>query len=173
MSLSRGGDQAVVKDRVNFNFYGGRAKETEHRSKVRSRVTANSLLELIGQSSKVFIMGHKNADLDAVGAAVGICCLARKCGVKAKIAIDPEHNASRSLIERLQKEEAYKAAFVSPAEAKQLADGRTLLVVVDTNRPEQVEDAELLEKCNRVAVIDHHRVAATYIHNAALGFIEP
>lgn len=173
IALSRGGDQAVVKNQMSFEFFGGRGIEVEKRTKVKSRVMANTLAELMRDSSQVLVMGHRFADLDAVGAAVGICCLARKCGVKAKIAIDPEHNASRSLIERLQKEEAYKAAFVSPAEAKQLADGRTLLVVVDTNRPEQVEDAELLEKCNRVAVIDHHRVAATYIHNAALGFIEP
>ncbi len=173
IALSRGGDQAVVKNQMSFEFFGGRGIEVEKRTKVKSRVMANTLAELMRDSSQVLVMGHRYADLDAVGAAVGICCLARKCGVKAKIAIDLEHNASRSLIERLQKEETYKAAFISPAEAKQLADGRTLLVVVDTNRPEQVEDAELLEKCNRVAVIDHHRVAATYIHNAALGFIEP
>ena len=78
MALSRGGDQAVIKDRMNFTFYGGRNKEADNRSKVRSRITANSLMELIGQSSRVFIMGHKNADLDAVGAAVGVCCLCRK-----------------------------------------------------------------------------------------------
>ena len=173
LALSRGGDQAVIKNQMSFEFFGGRGIEVEKRTKVKSRVMANTLAELMRDSSQVLVMGHRFADLDAVGAAVGICCLARKCGVRAKIAIDLEHNASHSLIERLQKEEAYKAAFVSPKEAKQLADGRTLLVVVDTNRPEQVEDAELLEKCNRVAVIDHHRVAATYIHNAALGFIEP
>ena len=73
MALSRGGDQAVIKDRFNFTFYGGRTKESDHRSKVRSRVTANSMMELIGQSSHVFVMGHRNADLDAVGAALGIC----------------------------------------------------------------------------------------------------
>ena len=84
MSLSRGGDQAVIKDRFNFTFYGGRNKENDHRSKVRSRVTSNSLMELIGQSSQVFIMGHKNADLDAVGAAMGISCMCRKKGKKGK-----------------------------------------------------------------------------------------
>ena len=173
LALSRGGDQAVVKNRLSFEFFGGRGLEVEKRTKVKSRVMANTLAELMRDSSQVLVMGHRFADLDAVGAAVGICCMARKCGVKARICIDLEHNASHSLIERLQKDEAYKNVFISPTEAKQIADGRSLLVVVDTNRPEQVEDAELLEKCNRVAVIDHHRVAATYIHNAALGFIEP
>ena len=95
MALSRGGDQAVVKDRFNFNFYGGRNKEADYRSKVRSRVTANSLMELIGQSGHVFIMGHKNADLDAVGAAVGVACLCRKKGRKANIVIDLEKNAAQ------------------------------------------------------------------------------
>ena len=80
MALSRGGDQAVIKDRRNFTFYGGRAKEADRRSKVRSRVTANSMMELIGQSSQVFIMGHKNSDLDALGAAMGISCMCRKKG---------------------------------------------------------------------------------------------
>ena len=173
LALSRGGDQVVVKNRLSFEFFGGRGLEIEKRTKVKSRVMANTLAELMRDSSQVLVMGHRFADLDAVGAAAGICCLARKCGVRARIAMDIEHNASHSLIERLQKEPAYKDAFLSPAEALHYADSRTLLVVVDTNRPEQVEDASLLDACNRVAVIDHHRVAATYIHNAALGFIEP
>ena len=85
MALSRGGDQAVIKDRYNFSFYGGRTKETDHRSKVRSRVTANSLSELIAQSSQVFVMGHKNADLDALGAAVGIAACAGKRGSRPRL----------------------------------------------------------------------------------------
>ena len=173
LALSRGGDQVAVKNQLSFEFFGGRGLEVEKRTKVKSRVMANTLAELIRDSSQVLAMGHRFADLDSVGAAVGICCLTRSCGVRARIVIDLEHNAGHSLIERLRKEEAYRDAFISPAEAKELADGRTLLVVVDTNRPEQVEDAELLDLCSRVAVIDHHRVAATYIHNAALGFIEP
>lgn len=173
LALSRGGDQAVVKNRLSFEFFGGRGMEVEKRTKVKSRVMANTLAELMRDSSRVLVMGHRYADLDAVGAAVGACCLARKCGVKAGIVIDREHNAAQSLIERLQKENEYRDAFISPQDAMLTADGRTLLVVVDTNRPDRVEDADLLSACNRVAVIDHHRVAATYIQNAALGFIEP
>ena len=173
LALSRGGDQVVVKNQLSFEFFGGRGLEVEKRTKVKSRVMANTLAELMRDSSQVLVMGHRYADLDAIGAAVGVCCLARKCGVRSRIVIDLEHNAGHSLIERLRKEDEYQDAFISPAEARRLADGRTLLAVVDTNRPEQVEDAELLDVCSRVAVIDHHRVAATYIHNAALGFIEP
>ena len=173
LALTRGGDQAVIKNRLNFEFYGGRGLEVEKRTKVKSRVMANTLAELIRDSSRVLVMGHRYADLDAVGAAVGVCCLARKCGSFANIVIDREHNAGKTLIERLRKEEEYRETFISPQDAMVLADGRTLLVVVDTNSPAQVEDPDLLDACNRVAVIDHHRVSAAYIHNAALGFIEP
>ena len=173
LALSRGGDQAVIKNRLNFEFFGGRGMEVEKRTKVKSRVMANTLAELMRDSSRVLAMGHRFADLDAVGAAVGVCCMARKCGVKAQIVIDREHNASQSLLERLSKAPEFKDLFLSPQEAMLAADGKTLLVVVDTNRPDRVEDADLLAACNRVAVIDHHRVAATYIQNAALGFIEP
>ena len=173
LALTRGGDQAVVKDRLNFQFFGGRGMEVEKRTKVKSRVMANTLAQLMRDSSKVFVMGHRFADLDALGACVGVCCMARTCGVRANIIMDLEHNASKTLLNRLRQEKEYKDVFLGVEDAMLAADGRTLLVVVDTNRPEQVEDADLLAACNRVAVIDHHRVAATYIQNAALGFIEP
>ena len=173
LALSRGGDQAVIKNRLSFEFFGGRGSEVEKRTKVKSRVMANTLAELVRDSSKVLVMGHKYADLDSVGGAVGVCALARLLGVKANVVIDLNKNYSGALIEMVRRQPEYHDTFISPQEAMLRADGRTLLVVVDTNRPEQVEDADLLMACNRVAVIDHHRVAATYIHNAALGFIEP
>ena len=173
LALSRGGDQTVIKNRLNFEFYGGRGFEIETRTKVKSRVMASTFAELMHDSSRVLVMGHKFADLDSVGASVGVCCLARKQGVKANIVIDLRKNASAALISRISAEPEYKDVFISPQEAILRADGKTLLVVVDTNRPEQVEDADLLTACNRVAVIDHHRVAATYIQNAAMGYIEP
>lgn len=173
LALSRGGDQTVIKNRLNFEFYGGRGFEVETRTKVKSRVMANTFTELMRDSSRILVMGHRFADLDSVGAAVGVCCLARKQGAKANIVIDMKRNVSKPLISRIAGEEEYKDTFISPQEAMLRADGRTLLVVVDTNRPEQVEDSDLLTACNRVAVIDHHRVAATYIQNAAMGYIEP
>ncbi len=173
LALSRGGDQAVLKNRLSFEFFGGRGSEVEKRTKVKSRVVANTLAELMRDSSQVLVMGHRYADLDAVGAAIGVCCLARKCGVRSSIVIDREKNVSKTLLERMLKEPEYRDTFINADEAMFRADGRTLLVVVDINRPEQVEDPELLQTCNRVAVIDHHRVGATYIQNAALSFIEP
>ena len=173
MALSRGGDQAVVKDRLNFNFYGGRNKEADHRSKVRSRITAGSLMELIGQSSQVFIMGHKNADLDAVGAAVGIRCLCRKKGKEAHIVLDMEENAAGKLIEQLVEVPEYQNAFISVQEALVRCDTRSLLVIVDTNRPDQVESKHLLEAITSVCVIDHHRRAADYITPVVVNLHEP
>ena len=173
MALSRGGDQAVVKDRLNFNFYGGRAKESDHRSKVRSRVTANSMMELIGQSSQVFIMGHRNADLDAVGAAMGIACLCRKKNKPFHIVIDLEKNASKKLLEEIRREPEYRNAFISGEDALLQCDNRSTLVVVDTNRPDQVEFRPLLEAVPRVCVVDHHLRAADYIKPVVVNFHEP
>ena len=173
MALSRGGDQAVIKNRFNFEFFGGRNMEVETRSKVKSRVAANALAELMRTSSQIFVMGHKLSDLDAIGGAAGMVCIARKLGKSAKIVVDPEKNSSQKLIEALRETPEYKDVFLNPDEAIVRADSRTLLVVVDTNRPEQVESPSLLEACTRVAVIDHHRRAASYIQNAALTFHEP
>ena len=171
MALSRGGDQAVVRNQVDFAFYGGRTKATEKRTKVKSRVMANAFRELIADAGEVYIMGHSFADMDAVGAAAGICCAARKRGKQARIVIDREHTAAETLIARLDALPEYSGVFLTPAEAFLQMRADTLLVVVDTNRPDMVENPQLLESCNRVAVIDHHRRAATYIENAA--FNEP
>ena len=173
MALSRGGDQAVVKDRYNFSFYGGKAKEAERRTKVKSRVMAGALQELMTQSSNVLIMGHKNADIDAVGAAVGVMCLCRKFECPAKIVIDLQHNASKALLQKLQAVPQYQNCFIAPEDALVELDEDSLLVVVDTNRPDQVESKELLSSAGRVAVIDHHRRAADYIEGALLNFHEP
>ena len=173
MSLSRGGDQAVIKDRLNFTFYGGRSKEVDHRSKVRSRVTANSLMELIAKSGDVYIMGHKNADLDAVGAALGVCCLCRKQGRKAYIVLDLENNASEKLIEEIQMVPEYEGVILSGQDALLRCDRNSILIVVDTNRPDQVECRPLLEAISKVSVIDHHRRAADYISPLVVNFHEP
>ncbi len=173
MALSRGGDQAVIKNRFNFEFYGGRTKELEKRTKVKSRVMANTLGELVADASRVFIMGHKNADLDCIGAAAGVFAIARKRGTLAYIIKETNPAPADVMAERLAGLQEYEGKFLSPQDALLLADANSLLVVVDTNRPEQVVSRELLESCNKVAVIDHHRRAATYIADAALNFHEP
>lgn len=173
MALSRGGDQAVVKDRLNFSFYGGRSKATEKRTKVKSRVMANALGELIEDARQVYVMGHKYADMDSLGAAAGVCAIARKKGKKAQIVMDVENNAVHPVLRKLQEQPEYAGTFISGSEAFLKAQADTLLVVVDTNRPQSVESEGLLESCNRVAVIDHHRRGSSYIEKMALNYHEP
>ena len=173
MALSRGGDQAVVKDSLDFQFYGGRAKSTEKRTKVKSRVMAKALGDLIADATQVYVMGHEYADMDAVGAAAGICCAARKRGKKAQIVIDLDNNNAQPLVRKLRAAPEYEGVFISGPDAFLHAQPGALLVVVDTNRPDMVENRQLLDSCNRVAVIDHHRRAATYIEGAALNYHEP
>ena len=173
MALARGGDQAVIKDRYNFSFYGGRHKETDRRSKVKSRVMASSLSELISQSSDIFIMGHKNADLDSVGAACGVVCICRKLGKKPSIVIDQEHNAAGILLAQLQKQPEYRGLLISGQDALLMADPKSLLIVVDTNRPDRVESKPLLECVHRICVIDHHRRAADYIDQVVMNLHDP
>ena len=174
MALSRGGDQAVVKNRFNFEFYGGRrSAETEKHTKVKSRVMASALGELIADAGQVFIMGHKFPDLDCIGPACGICAVCRKKGVPAYIIRDLAANPASGLVSELMELPEYAQAFLSPDNALIAADARTLLVVVDTNRPDRVLSQDLLECVNKVAVIDHHRRAASYIEGATFSFQEP
>jgi len=173
MALSRGGDQAVIKNNQNFEFYGGHSVAVERRTKVKSRVMATALGELIQDASNIIITGHKHADLDCIGAAVGLCCIARKKGKPAYVIIDKDTNVAMSLVKKLKELPEYEHTFISESDAMLIADGKTLLVVVDTNRPDQVEAGDLLISCNRIAVVDHHRRAAEYISNAALNFHEP
>jgi len=173
MALSRGGDQVVVRNSLDFEFYGGKSQASEKRTKVKSRVMANALGELIADATQVFVMGHKHADMDAVGAAAGIACIARKKDKKAQIVIDMEDNAAQAVLERLKALPEYQDTFISGSDAFIMARSGALLVVVDTNRPDFVESESLLDAVNRVAVIDHHRRAASYIESAALNFHEP
>lgn len=173
MALSRGGDQAVVKDQMNFEFYGGRAKTTEKRTKVKSRVMANALGDLMDDTEHVYVMGHKYADMDTLGAAAGICAIARKRGKTARIVLDMENNSVGPMLRKLRALPEYKDVFIGGGDAFLRVQPDTLLVVVDTNRPESVESEPLLESCNRVAVIDHHRRSSSYIEKMALNFHEP
>lgn len=173
MALSRGGDQAVIRNRLNFEFYGGRTKEAERRTKVKSRVMASALSELVADASCVMVMGHRAADMDAAGAAVGVCALARKKGVPAYIVREAAPTPADELYRRVGELEGYQNCFLDSQDALIRADANTLLVVVDTNRPELVASQEVLSSCNKVAVIDHHRRAASYIEGAALNFHEP
>ena len=168
MALSRGGDQAVVKSKTAFEFYGGRSKELEKRTKVKSRVMANALMQLIRDSSQVFLMGHKYSDLDSIGACAGLAAAVRKAGRPAYIIVNDQATSAKELIDRLRKQPQYGDVFISEQDAIVKADASSLCVVCDTTRPDMVEGPDLLEAVQRVAVVDHHRRAAQYIENAAI-----
>ena len=173
MALSRGGDQVVVRSRLSFDFYGSGGSEYEKRTKVKARIMANVLAGLIRDASGIYIMGHSYADNDALGAAVGMVCAGRKFGKKTRIVIDRENNNVGPMLAMLTKNEEYENVFITPEEALVESDAGSLLIVVDTNRPQYVESPQVLESFVRVAVIDHHRRAADYIENAAVNIHEP
>ncbi len=173
MALSRGGDQAVVRDKSNFSFFGGMTREIEKRTKVKTRLQANVLKRLISESASVYVMGHQMADLDALGGAVGVFCAARKLGKKAYIVLNRELNNVGPMLSMLETYPEYRGAILSPTDAIVRMDPQSLLVVVDTNNADYVEDRSILDSFNRVAVIDHHRRTASYISNAILCINEP
>ena len=173
MALSRGGDQAVIKNRYVFEFYGGLSEEVEKRTKVKSRVVANALSQLIRDSSQVLVMGHRNSDMDAIGAAAGMVCAARVKGKPVHVVVDQNHTMATELIERLKTLPEYKDVFIGAEDAMVRCDYNTLLIVVDVNRPGYVESEALLQSINKVAVTDHHRRAADYIENAVVSLHEP
>ena len=172
MALSRGGDQAVVKSKNAFEFYGGRSKELEKRTKVKSRVMANALMQLIKDSSQVFVMGHKYSDLDSIGACAGLVAAVRKAGRPAYIIVNDQATSAKELIDRLKKTPQYEGVFISQEDAIVKADAGSLCVVCDTTRPDMVEAPDLLDAVERVAVVDHHRRAAQYIEHAAISLHE-
>ena len=172
MALSRGGDQAVVRNTYGFEFYGGRSAQPEKRTKVKSRIMASAFGELLGDASTVFIMGHKMADFDTIGSAIGVCCIARAKGIQARIVIDMDSKVARNMIDYVSQTPEYRGVFVSEQDAILEADSNSLLVVVDMSRPDIIESPSLLLSCSRIAVIDHHRRAAEYIDNAVLNFHE-
>ena len=173
MALSRGGDQVVIRDGGEFLFFGGRSKETERRTKVKSRVVASAFSELLASTDQVIVMGHKYPDLDVLGAVAGVCAIARKKGVSIQAVRAPSPYPAEEQTRQLAALPEYQGIFVPPDEALHLAGPNTILVVVDTNRPEQVVSQDLLEAVHKVAVIDHHRRASSYIADAALNFHEP
>ena len=170
--LGRGGDQAAIRENGKYQFFGGRAEEVEKRTKVKARVIAHALEKLIKESENVIIMGHLNPDIDAIGSALGIYRIATTLEKKAYIVTNKEAKAISGVLENLEKDESYKGVIVGKEEAKTLVNENTLIVVVDTHKKNYVEDPELLDKTNKIVIIDHHRRSADYINNSILTFQE-
>ena len=170
--LGRGGDQAVIRENEIYKFFGGRAQEVEKRTKVKARVIAHALEKLIKESKKVIIMGHTNPDMDCIGASMGIYRLAKSLDTNAYI-INNENTKSLQAFEKsIEKEEEYEDIFINKEVAIENIDEDTLLVIVDTHKSSYVSVPELLEKTEKLVIIDHHRRSADYIENATLTFQE-
>ena len=170
--LGRGGDQAVIRENEIYKFYGGRAQEVEKRTKVKARVVAHALENLIKDASKVMIMGHTNPDIDSMGSSMGIYRLAKSLGKKAYIIDSSETNTLQSFKNDLAKEPEYEDILITKEVAEENIDKETLVVVVDTHKTTYVEAPELLKRTDKIVIIDHHRRSADYIENATLTFQE-
>lgn len=172
MALGRGGDQAAIKNESGFEFYGGVSKGVERHTKVKTRIIASSLIEAVEQADDVYIMGHRNSDFDAIGAAVGLAGAVRKLGKNAYAVIDKQTTLSMQLYNYIyEKEKAY--LFINAPEAKENFGEGSLLIVVDTHNPAIVDVPELLERADKVVVIDHHRKMINYIDKAMIFHHEP
>ena len=170
--LGRGGDQAVIRENEIYKFYGGRAQEVERRTKVKARVVAHALENLIKDASKVMIMGHTNPDIDSMGSSMGIYRLVKSLGKKAYIIDSNETNTLQNFKESLSKEPEYEDILISKEVAEENVDKETLVVIVDTHKNTYVEAPELLKRTDKKVIIDHHRRSADYIENATLTFQE-
>ena len=170
--LGRGGDQAVIRENEIYKFFGGRAQEVEKRTKVKARIVAHALENLIKESQKVMVMGHTNPDMDSIGSCMGIYRLAKTVGKDAYIICDKKTPTLGNFIQTLEKDTEYEDIIINKEVAEENVDEDTLLIIVDTNKVNYIEAPNLLEKTKKIVVIDHHRRSTDYIDNATLIFQE-
>lgn len=174
MAQGRGGDQAAIKTVSGFEFYGGVSKGIERANKVKARIIANQLIQLVESSDRVYIMGHKFSDLDSVGSSVGLACAIRNLGNTAHVVVNSLSSLSTQLIDRLKAGEDQKnTLFMSPEEANETITDNSLLIITDTHNPLMLESQELHAKAKQVVIIDHHRKTVNFIDNSLIFYHEP
>ncbi|MBW6411790.1 DHH family phosphoesterase [Clostridium weizhouense] len=172
LALGRGGDQAVVKNKDEIKFFGGNTKEIEKRTRVRARVVAHALTELVYVSSKVYIIGHKNPDMDCFGAAIGLSSVIKQIGKSCRIVLQNDISAIEYYLDNLMNDPKYNDLFISAEKAKVDLDDETLIIVLDVHNKSYVLDLELINKAKRKVIIDHHRRSADMIEGDILNYIE-
>jgi c-di-AMP phosphodiesterase-like protein len=172
LALGRGGDQAVIKTNDDIKFFGGNTKEIEKRTKVKARVIARALSELIYESSKVYIIGHKNPDMDCFGSAVGLASVVKQLGKNCNIALKNDTSAIDYFLNKLNKESRYEDLFITVEEAIDNLDNKTLIIIVDVHNKGYIADLQLVEKAERKVIIDHHRRSPDMIECDILNYIE-
>ncbi len=174
IALGRGGDQAVVKISDSYEFFGGKSKAVEKRNKVKARVIGEALRQLIDRSENVFVMGHKNADMDAIGAAIGVIRATLNRGKEGFIVLENSNPSIDNLINRMKKEEEdLYSRIISRSRALSSIKSSSLLILVDNHKPSFTECPELVEKAKQVVVIDHHRRGGEFVKNPVLTYVEP
>lgn len=173
LALGRGGDQVVVKDNDKVIYFGGKSQQLEKNTRVKARMKAHALREIINSKEKIFVMGHKLGDMDSLGAAVGVFRIATHFGKKAYIVINDVTTSVRPMMERLQGLQDYEGVFINGNTAEDLIDVNSAVVVVDVNKPSYTECEALLTKCRTQVVIDHHRQSDETIEGAILSYVEP
>lgn len=172
MCLGRGGDQAAVKTENGFEFFGGVSKGVEKRTKVKTRIIANALKELIEASTNVLIMGHQLGDLDSMGSATALCYVARKMGVQANVVFRENRTLAKPLTDYI-KEHSVKDYYIQPENALPLINANTLLIITDTHNPDFLDSKEIYEEASKIVVIDHHRKMVNHIDDAVIFYHEP
>lgn len=174
MALGRGGDQAVVKDADKIQYYGGKAQQMEKTTRVKARVKAHALRELMENKDRLLIMGHRMADIDSFGAAIGIYRIAVSMNKKANIVVNEVTSSVRPMMERFTGNADYpEDMFLTGTRAAEMVDSGTMLVVVDVNRPSITDEPSLLQQVKTIVVLDHHRASSEIIDNAVLSYVEP
>ncbi|WP_442602491.1 DHH family phosphoesterase [Paenibacillus sp. KN14-4R] len=173
MALGRGGDQVAVKVGQKLCFYGGRSNAIEKRTRVRARVISHALRDLIKESDKVVIMGHRFPDMDAIGAAIGVLKAVRIVGKEGYIVLEGMNPSIQKLMETIEEDEKLHARFITPEDALQIMNPRTLAVVCDTHKASMVAEPRLLSLTHRIVVIDHHRRSEDFLQDATLVYMEP
>lgn len=174
LALGRGGDQVVIKNKDKLRFYGGKTKEVEKRTKVRARVIGQSLVDLVRESSNVFIMGHINPDIDCIGGAIGLYGVLMTINDNCHIVLDNANSSVRYIVEKLQKSyEEYEDAFIKSSNCYDIINDNSLLILDDVNSRSYVLSEGILDSIKRVVIIDHHRRSINYIENAILSYVEP
>ena len=170
--LGRGGDQAAIRENGKYHFFGGRVEEVERRTKVKARIVAHALEELIKENDQVLIMGHTNPDIDALGSAIGMYRLATNLGKEAYIVANTNTMALGLVKQSLDEEGKFEGAIINKEIAEEKITEKTLLIIVDTHKSSYVEDPSLLDKTNQIAIIDHHRRSPDFIQKSILTFHE-
>ncbi|MFC6647667.1 DHH family phosphoesterase [Paenibacillus rhizoplanae] len=173
MALGRGGDQAAVKAGQRLSFYGGKSNAAEKRTRVRARVIAHALRDLMQESDRVLIMGHRIPDIDAVGAAIGLLKAAQMYNVEASIVMETPNPSITRMMEEIRKDEPLYKTFITTEQALQVMTEHTLLIVVDTHKASMTMEPRLVQYASRIVVVDHHRRGEEFINDAVLVYLEP